>query len=107
MKNTLTQSKQCLSNPRCLWAGEINSNEVSEQRYNLLETFTFDSNLKQDSNEGKVVIKLEVYTSTIEDTPETRLYKISVSPNLAQVEREEIAHIVNKLVDSLKENSPP
>lgn len=33
--------------------------------------------------------------------------RISVSQILLQVEREEIANILNKLVDSLKEDFPP
>jgi|GEM_PF-6608095 trans-aconitate methyltransferase len=90
---------------RCLWLEEIDCDEVSAQRFNLLETFTFDSNLKQDNQ--SIAVKLEVYSHISKEISKNKLYRMSVNPILMQLKSEEISTFLNKLIDSLKEKFPP
>jgi len=114
MKIAFTTSDRVHINAHFGWAKEIDVYEISDSGYHFLETLTFDGDLKQDGNEDKVTPKLEalgdctiVYVAAIGGSAAARLIKKGVTPVKAKSEEEEVAEILNKLVQTLKGNPPP
>ncbi|WP_414580894.1 nitrogen fixation protein NifX [Scytonema sp. PCC 10023] len=114
MKIAFTTSDRLHINAHFGWAKEIDVYEISDSGYQFLETLTFDGDLKQDGNEDKVTPKLDaladctiVYVAAIGGSAAARLIKKGVTPVKAKSEEEEIADILNKLVQTLKGNPPP
>lgn len=114
MKIAFTTSDRLHINAHFGWAKEIDVYEISDSGYQFLETLTFDGELKQDGNEDKVTPKLDaladctiVYVAAIGGSAAARLIKKGVTPVKAKSEEEEIADILNKLVQTLKGNPPP
>lgn len=114
MKIAFTTSDRVHINAHFGWAKEIDVYEISDKGYEFLETLTFDGDLKQDGNEDKVTPKLDalsdckiVYVAAIGGSAAARLIKKGVTPVKARSEEEEIAEILNKLVQTLKGNPPP
>lgn len=114
MKIAFTTSDRLHINAHFGWAKEIDVYEISDSGYQFLETLTFDGDLKQDGNEDKVTPKLDaladctiVYVTAIGGSAAARLIKKGVTPVKAKSEEEEIADILNKLVQTLKGNPPP
>jgi nitrogen fixation protein NifX len=114
MKIAFTTSDRLHINAHFGWAKEIDVYEISDSGYQFLETLTFDGDLKQDGNEDKVTPKLNaladctiVYVAAIGGSAAARLIKKGVTPVKAKSEEEEIAEILNKLVQTLKGNPPP
>ncbi|MFM6108387.1 MAG: nitrogen fixation protein NifX, partial [Sphaerospermopsis kisseleviana] len=69
------------------WAKEIDVYEITDEGYQLLETLTFDGDLKEDGNEDKITPKLEalkdctiVYVVAIGGSAAARLIKHGVTP---------------------------
>ncbi|MBD2137930.1 nitrogen fixation protein NifX [Anabaena sp. FACHB-1237] len=96
------------------WAKEIDVYEISDQGYEFVETLKFEGDLKEDGNEDKITPKLEalhdctiVYVLAIGGSAAARLIKKNVTPVKAKSETEEIAEVLNKLVQTLKGNPPP
>ncbi|MFM7370810.1 MAG: nitrogen fixation protein NifX, partial [Sphaerospermopsis kisseleviana] len=88
--------------------------EITDEGYQLLETLTFDGDLKEDGNEDKITPKLEalkdctiVYVVAIGGSAAARLIKHGVTPVKAKSEEEKIEEILTKLVQTLKGNPPP
>ncbi|QDL08384.1 nitrogen fixation protein NifX [Brasilonema octagenarum UFV-E1] len=114
MKIAFTTSDKVHINAHFGSAKEIDVYEISDKGYEFLETLTFDGDLKQDGNEDKVTPKLDalydckiVYVAAIGGSAAARLIKKGVTPVKARSEEEEIAEILNKLVQTLKSNPPP
>ncbi|BAY44232.1 nitrogen fixation protein NifX [Scytonema sp. HK-05] len=114
MKIAFTTSDRLHINAHFGWAKEIDVYEISDSGYQFLETLTFDGDLKQDGNEDKVTPKLDaladctiVYVAAIGGSAAARLIKKGVTPVKAKSEEEEIAEILNKLVQTLKGSPPP
>ncbi|SRR5579883_151049 len=114
MKIAFTTSDHVHINAHFGWAKEIDVYEISDNGYEFLETLSFDGDLKQDGNEDKITPKLEaladctiVYVTAIGGSAAARLIKKGVTPIKARSEQEEIADILNKLVQTLKGNPPP
>jgi nitrogen fixation protein NifX len=114
MKIAFTTNDRVHINAHFGWAKEIDVYEISEDGYEFLETLSFDGELKQDGNEDKLVPKLEaltdctiVYVAAIGGSAAARLIKKGVTPIKAKNEQEEIADILNRLVQTLKGNPPP
>lgn len=114
MKIAFTTSDRLHINAHFGWAKEIDVYEISDSGYQFLETLTFEGDLKQDGNEDKVTPKLDaladctiVYVAAIGGSAAARLIKKGVTPVKAKSEEEEIADILNKLVQTLKGNPPP
>ncbi|NEQ29237.1 MAG: nitrogen fixation protein NifX [Microcoleus sp. SIO2G3] len=114
MKIAFTTSDRVHINAHFGGAEEIDVYEISDSGYQFLETLTFDGDLKQDGNESKLAPKLDaladctiVYVAAIGGSAAARLIKKGVTPVKAKSEEEEIADILNKLVQTLKGNPPP
>ncbi len=114
MKIAFTTSDRVHINAHFGSAKEIVVYEISDSGYEFLETLQFEGDLKQDGNEDKVTPKLEaladctiVYVTAIGGSAAARLIKKGVTPIKAQSEEDEIANILNKLVQTLKGNPPP
>jgi nitrogen fixation protein NifX len=114
MKIAFTTGDRVHINAHFGWAKEIDVYEISDEGYEFLETLTFEGDLKQDGNEDKVTPKLDaladckiVYVAAIGGSAAARLIKKGVTPVKARSEAEEIADILNKLVQTLKGNPPP
>ncbi|MDM9382464.1 nitrogen fixation protein NifX [Chlorogloeopsis sp. ULAP01] len=113
------------------WAQEIDVYEISASGYNFVETLKFDGKskkveveTKQDESkiktnkdsesDDKVAAKLEaladcaiVYVASIGGIPAAKLIKQGVMPVRPHSEQEDIAFILNKLVQTLQGNPPP
>jgi nitrogen fixation protein NifX len=96
------------------WAKEIDVYEISDEGYHFVETLKFEGDLKEDGNEDKITPKLQalndctiVYVLAIGGSAAARLIKKNVTPVKAKSETEEIAEVLNKLVQTLKGNPPP
>ncbi|QNP28137.1 nitrogen fixation protein NifX [Cylindrospermopsis curvispora] len=114
VKIAFTTSDRIHVNAHFGWAKEIDVYEISDQGYEFRETLKFDGDLKEDGNEDKITPKLEalhdctiVYVLAIGGSAAARLIKHGVTPVKAKSEEEEIAEILNKLVQTLKGNPPP
>ncbi|MBW4503759.1 MAG: nitrogen fixation protein NifX [Scytonema hyalinum WJT4-NPBG1] len=114
MKIAFTTSDRLHINAHFGWAKEIDVYEISDSGYQFLETLTFEGDLKEDGNEDKVTPKLDaladctiVYVAAIGGSAAARLIKKGVTPVKAKSEEEEIAEILNKLVQTLKGSPPP
>ncbi len=114
MKIAFTTSDRVHINSHFGSAKEIDVYEISEHGYQFLETLTFGGELKEDGNEDKITPKLEaladctiVYVVAIGGSAAARLIKVGVTPVKAKSESEEIAEVLNKLVQTLKGNPPP
>ena len=114
VKIAFTTSDRIHVNAHFGWAKEIDVYEISDQGYEFRETLKFDGDLKEDGNEDKITPKLEalhdctiVYVLAIGGSAAARLIKHGVTPVKAKSEEEEIAEILNKLVQILKGNPPP
>lgn len=114
MKIAFTTSDRLHINEHFGGAKEIDVYEISDSGYHFLETLTFEGDLKQDGNESKLTPKLDalvnctiVYVGAIGGSAAARLIKKGVTPVKAKSEEEEIADILNKLVQTLKGNPPP
>jgi len=96
------------------WAKEIDVYEISDEGYEFVETLKFEGDLKEDGNEDKITPKLQalndctiVYVLAIGGSAAARLIKKNVTPVKAKSETEEIAEVLNELVQTLKGNPPP
>lgn len=114
MKIAFTTSDRVHVNAHFGWAREIDVYEISDQGYSFLETLKFEGDLKEDGNEDKITPKLDalvdctiVYVLAIGGSAAARLIKKGVTPVKAKSEDEEIAEVLNKLVQTLKGNPPP
>lgn len=114
VKIAFTTSDRIHVNAHFGWAKEIDVYEISNQGYEFRETLRFDGELKEDGNEDKITPKLEalhdctiVYVLAIGGNAAAKLIKHGVTPVKAKSEEEEIAEILNKLVQTLKGNPPP
>lgn len=114
MKIAFTTSDRVHINAHFGWAKKIDVYEVSAEGYKFLETLTFDGDLKEDGNEDKLLPKIEalydctiVYVSSIGGSAAARLIKKKITPIKARSEEEQIAEVLNKLVETLKGNPPP
>jgi nitrogen fixation protein NifX len=114
MKIAFTTSDRLHINAHFGWAKQIDVYEISDSGYQFLETLTFEGDLKEDGNEDKVTPKLDaladctiVYVAAIGGSAAARLIKKGVTPVKAKSEEEEIAEILNKLVQTLKGSPPP
>lgn len=114
MKIAFTTSDRVHINAHFGWAKKIDVYEVSPEGYKFLETLTFDGDLKEDGNEDKLLPKIEalydctiVYVSSIGGSAAARLIKKKITPIKARSEEEQIAEVLNKLVETLKGNPPP
>ncbi len=114
MKIAFTTSDRVHINAHFGAATEIVVYEISDSGYEFLETLKFEGDLKLDGNESKLTPKLEaladctiVYVTAIGGSAAARLIKKGVTPIKAQSEEEEIANVLNKLVQTLKGNPPP
>ncbi|MCZ2200643.1 nitrogen fixation protein NifX [Cylindrospermopsis raciborskii] len=114
VKIAFTTSDRIHVNAHFGWAKEIDVYEISDQGYEFRETLKFDGDLKEDGNEDKITPKLEalhdctiVYVLAIGGSAAARLIKHGVTPVKSKSEEEEIAEILNKLVQTLKGNPPP
>jgi nitrogen fixation protein NifX len=114
MKIAFTTSDRIHINAHFGWAKKIDVYEVSKEGYQFLETLNFDGDLKEDGNEDKLLPKIEalydctiVYVSAIGGSAAARLIKKKITPVKARSEEEEIAEVLNKLVQTLNGNPPP
>jgi nitrogen fixation protein NifX len=114
MKIAFTTSDRIHVNAHFGWAREIDVYEISDEGYSFLETLKFEGDLKEDGNEDKITPKLDalvdctiVYVLAIGGSAAARLIKKGVTPVKAKSEEEEIADVLNKLVQTLKGNPPP
>jgi nitrogen fixation protein NifX len=114
MKIAFTTSDRVHINAHFGWAREIDVYEISDKGYEFLETLKFEGDLKEDGNEDKITPKLDalvdctiVYVLAIGGSAAARLIKHGVTPIKAKSEAEEIAEVLNKLVQTLKGNPPP
>lgn len=114
MKIAFTTSDRVHINEHFGAAREIDVYEISPDGYEFIETLTFEGDLKQDGNEDKITPKLEaltdctiVYVVAIGGSAAARLIKKGVTPIKARSEEEEIADLLNKLMQTLKGNPPP
>jgi nitrogen fixation protein NifX len=114
MKIAFTTSDCIHINAHFGWAKKIDVYEVSKEGYQFLETLNFDGDLKEDGNEDKLLPKIEalydctiVYVSAIGGSAAARLIKKKITPVKARSEEEEIAEVLNKLVQTLNGNPPP
>ncbi len=114
MKIAFTTSDKVHINTHFGAADKIDVYEVSDKGYKFLETLNFDDDLQEENNESRLAPKLEaledctiVYVLAIGGSAAARLIKKSVTPVKAKSEEEEIADVLNKLVQTLKGNPPP
>lgn len=114
MKIAFTTNDRVHINEHFGGAKEIDVYEINAEGYEFLETLSFDGDLKQDGNESKLEPKIEAladckiaYVAAIGGTAAARLIKKGVTPVKARSEEEEIAELLNKLVQTLKGNPPP
>ncbi|MBD2433661.1 MULTISPECIES: nitrogen fixation protein NifX [Fischerella] len=114
MKIAFTTSDQVHVNAHFGWAKMIDVYEVSQDGYQFVETIKFNGNLKEDGNEDKLVPKLNalkectiVYVAAIGSSAAAKLLKTGVTPIKARSEQDEIADVLNKLVETLKGSPPP
>lgn len=114
MKIAFTTSDQVHINAHFGWARKIDVYEVSNEGYHFLETLRFDGDLKEDGNEDKLLPKIEalhdctiVYVSAIGGSAAARLIKKQITPVKARTEEDEIADVLNRLVQTLNGSPPP
>ena len=88
--------------------------EVTPEGYQFLEVLEFKGDIKEDGNEDKLLPKITalsdckiVYVLAIGGSAAARIIRQGVTPVKAKSEDEEITHILEKLVQTLKGNPPP
>jgi len=114
MKIAFTTSDNIHINSHFGSARKIDVYEVDQNEYSFVETLKFDGNLNEDSNEDKLLPKIEalhdctiVYVSTIGGSAAARLIKQKITPVKAQSEEQEITDVLTNLVKTLNGNPPP
>jgi nitrogen fixation protein NifX len=114
MKVAFTTSDNVHINAHFGWAKKIDVYDVSPDGHNFLNTLQFEGDLKEDGNEDKLLPKLEalsdckiVYVSSIGGSAAARLINKRVTPIKANSEDDEIAEVLDHLVQTLKGNPPP
>ncbi|XWK91208.1 MAG: nitrogen fixation protein NifX [Phormidium sp.] len=96
------------------WAKQMTVYEVSTEGYQLVDTLSFEGDLKEDGNEDKLEPKLNaladckiVYVSAIGGSAAARLIRKNVTPIQAKTEADEIDDVLGRLVETLKGSPPP
>ena len=95
------------------WAKKVDIYDVSANGFDFLNTVEFGGELKEDGNEDKLVPKINavegctlVYVSAIGGSAASRLLKNKITPLKAENKDDEIADVLNSLVETLG-NPPP
>jgi nitrogen fixation protein NifX len=95
------------------WAKNIAVYELSEEGYNLLETFEFAGDLQEDGNEDKLAPKLDaikdcaiLYVAAIGGSGAARVVASNIHPMKVN-QPEEITILLDKLKEVLNGVPPP
>jgi len=95
------------------WAKNIAVYELSEEGYNLLETFEFAGDLQEDGNEDKLAPKLDaikdcaiLYVAAIGGSGAARVVASNIHPMKVN-QPEEITNLLDKLKEVLNGVPPP
>ncbi len=95
------------------WAKHVSIYELDEKGHSLIETITFDGDLKEDGNEDKLGPKIEavkdcaiLYVAAIGGSGAARIVAHNIHP-IKVAEPENIEDLLNKLQAMLNGNPPP
>ena len=95
------------------WAKNISIYEIGPEGHRFLETIEFDGDLMEDGNEDKLTPKIEairdcaiLYVAAIGGSGAARVVAANIHPMKVN-QPEEIADLLDKLVDVLKGTPPP
>src|SRR6266496_4654785 len=95
------------------WAKNIAVYDVTPERYDFVETFTFAGDLQEDGNEDKLAPKIDaikdcaiLYVAAIGGSGAARVVANNIHPMKVN-QPEEITDLLAKLEDVLKGTPPP
>lgn len=95
------------------WAKNIAIYEITPDRYDFVQTFTFDGDLQEDGNEDKLAPKLEaikdcaiLYVAAIGGSGAARVVAHKIHP-VKVAQPEPIMDILDKLQEVVKGTPPP
>lgn len=113
MKVAFATQDLCRVDAHFGWAKNISIYEIGPEGHRFLETIEFDGDLMEDGNEDKLTPKIEairdcaiLYVAAIGGSGAARVVAANIHPMKVN-QPEEIADLLDKLVDVLKGTPPP